>query len=157
MNLPILRYLLPGFLLLISGCVQDNLEQSNPKVSMHFERREPAFTGIDFANMLSEHPSPQRNVLLFEYFSNGSGVAAGDVNGDGLDDLYFAGNMSYNALYLNKGGLSFEDITSVSGVAGRVNTWKTGVALADVNGDDLLDIYVCYSGDLPMDRRVDEL
>lgn len=122
-----------------------------------FSQVPPGHTHIDFANALSEHPSPQRNRLLYEYFSNGGGVAIGDLNGDGLEDIYFSGNMSYNALYLNKGNLVFEDITSIAGVAGRKNTWKTGVTMADVNGDGRLDIYTCYSGDLPLDRRVDEL
>jgi len=117
----------------------------------------PSETGIRFRNTLSEQPTPHRTELLFEYFSNGGGVAAGDVNGDGLEDLYFTGNMTYNSLYLNRGKLRFEDVTRPAGVAGRPNTWKTGVTFADVNGDGLLDIYVCYSGDLPLERRIDEL
>lgn len=117
----------------------------------------PSETGIHFRNMLSEQPAPHRTELLYEYFSNGGGVAAGDLNGDGLEDLYFTGNMAYNGLYLNRGNLQFEDVTRAAGVAGRPNTWKSGVTFSDVNGDGLLDIYVCYSGDLPLERRVDEL
>ncbi|MGI9174204.1 MAG: VCBS repeat-containing protein, partial [Rhodothermales bacterium] len=94
---------------------------------------------------------------MYEYFSNGAGVAVGDLNGDSLEDVYFTGNMTYNRLYLNKGNMAFEDVTEASGTAGRANTWKTGVTMADVNGDGLLDIYVCYSGDLPFERRIDEL
>ena len=94
---------------------------------------------------------------MYPYFSNGGGVAIGDLNGDGLDDLYFSGNMSYNALYLNQGDMVFQEVTEAAGVAGRKNTWKTGVSMADVNGDGLLDIYVAYSGQLPLERRVDEL
>ena len=143
--------------LLWIGCnTPETIPVSNTQLSL-FTQLSPQKTGIDFSNTLSQHPSPQRNRLLYEYFSNGAGVAVGDVNGDGLDDLFFTANMSYSRLYLNRGNLTFEDITDVAGVAGRINTWKTGVSMADVNGDGRLDIYVCYSGDLPLDRRIDEL
>ena len=122
-----------------------------------FARLAPDSTGVTFANSLSERPTPHRTELLYEYFTNGAGVAVGDVNGDGRPDLYFTGNMRYNALYLNRGGMQFEEVSRAAGVRGRKNTWNTGVTMADVNGDGLLDIYVCYSGDLPLDRRVDEL
>ncbi|MEF8940967.1 MAG: VCBS repeat-containing protein, partial [Salinivenus sp.] len=106
---------------------------------------------------LSESPTPHRTELLYEYFTNGGGVAVGDVNEDGRPDLYFTGNMRYNALYLNEGDMRFREVTTAAGVRGRKNTWNTGVTMADVNGDGRLDLYVCYSGDLPLDRRVDEL
>jgi hypothetical protein len=122
-----------------------------------FRMLPPSETGIQFRNTLSEQPTPHRTELLYEYFSNGGGVAAGDVNGDGLEDLFFTGSMIYNSLYLNRGDMRFEDATRTSGVAGRPNTWKTGVTFADVNGDGRLDIYVCYSGELPLERRIDEL
>ncbi len=143
--------------LLLASCSSPEHREDNSTQERIFERLSPEKTGIDFGNILSERPTPHRNELLFEYFSNGGGVAVGDLNGDGLDDVYFTGNMTYNRLYLNKGNLVFEDVTRAAGVAGRRNTWKTGTAMADVNGDGLLDIYVCYSGDLPLDRRVDEL
>ncbi|SKB57884.1 VCBS repeat-containing protein [Dyadobacter psychrophilus] len=103
-------------------------------------------TKIDFANTLTE--GLNTNVLMYEYFYNGGGVAAGDLNGDGLDDIYFTGNMVPNKLYLNKGQMAFEDITATAGVGGRERPWKTGVTLADVNGDGKLDIYVSYSGNV---------
>ena len=145
-------------ILVIGGCKAEKIS-TGPTDALEplFKRLSPAQTGIDFINTLSEHPSPNRNELLFEYFSNGAGVAVGDVNDDGLDDLFFTANMGYSTLYLNRGGLRFEDVSDAAGIKGRVNTWKTGVAMADVNGDGLLDVYVCYSGDLPVDRRVDEL
>ncbi|RMH65673.1 MAG: RNA-binding protein [Bacteroidetes bacterium] len=152
------RRLWSGLLIALAvGCGAPDHAAHRPAPAPLFQRLPPERTGIAFRNTLSEHPSPHRNVLLFEYFSNGSGVAVGDVNGDGLDDLYFGGNMTYNRLYLNRGNLTFEDVTEAAGVAGRVNTWKTGVTMADVNGDGRLDLYVGYSGDLPLDRRVDEL
>ncbi len=74
---------------------------------------------------------------MYEYFYNGGGVAVGDINGDGLQDLYFTANMAPNRLYLNKGNMQFTDITAAAGVAGREGPWKTGVTMADVNGDGL--------------------
>jgi hypothetical protein len=111
-------------------------------------------TGIAFQNRIVE--SPGVNIITYEYFYNGGGVAAGDFNNDGLIDLYFTGNMSPNKLYLNKGGFRFEDITKQAGVSGKTG-WKTGVSVADVNGDGLLDIYVCYSGDLDSTQRANQL
>ena len=146
-----------GYVLLVAGCGEAVKEPPPPQAPSLFTQLSAERTGLFFQNNLSEHPSPQRTDLLYEYFSNGGGVAVGDVNGDGLDDLYFSGNMSYNALYVNTGNLVFEDVTQRAGVGGRGNTWKTGVSMADINGDGLLDLYVCYSGDLPLDRRVDEL
>ena len=112
-------------------------------------------THIQFNNSLTE--ALNTNVLLYEYFYNGGGVAVGDVNNDGLQDIYFSGNMTDNKLYLNKGHMQFEDITDVAEVAGRPGPWKTGVTMADVNGDGKTDIYVCYSGKLPGAKRMNQL
>lgn len=102
-----------------------------------------ASSGIDFANMLTE--SETQNIFNYEYMYNGAGVAIGDVNNDGLPDIFFTANQLPCKLYLNKGNLRFTDITASAGVAGK-EVWKTGTCMADVNGDGLLDIYVCYSG-----------
>src|SRR5687768_18597172 len=99
-------------------------------------------TGIDFNNEIKENDA--LNVLAYEYFYNGGGVATGDINNDGLPDIFFTANMRSNRLYLNKGNFSFKDITREAKLSGRKD-WKTGVTMADVNGDGWLDIYVCYS------------
>jgi len=111
-------------------------------------------TRVDFRNDIRE--DEDYNVLTYEYIYNGGGVAVGDVNGDGLPDLYFTANMGPNKLYLNKGNFQFEDVTERAGVQGRPK-WKTGTVMADVNGDGLLDIYVCYSGPGTDADRADEL
>jgi enediyne biosynthesis protein E4 len=111
-------------------------------------------TGITFNNLLIE--SPELNIITYEYFYNGGGVAAGDFNNDGLTDLYFTANILPNKLYINKGNFKFYDITKSARVEGK-RGWKTGVSVADVNGDGLLDIYVCYSGDLPAEKRKNQL
>src|SRR5574340_14128 len=89
----------------------------------------PDSTHIDFANNLTE--TEEFNIIEYLYFNNGAGVAAGDINNDGLDDLYFTSNQNQNKLYLNKGNLKFEDITENAGVEGN-GDWKTGVTIADV-------------------------
>ena len=96
-------------------------------------------TGIDFVNTIQE--TEQDNVLNYEYFYNGGGVAAGDFNNDGLIDLYFTANQGPDKLYLNKGKLAFEDITEQSGITWN-GEWKTGVTVVDINADGWLDIYV---------------
>ena len=104
-----------------------------------FERLAPSATGVTFANRVPEDSS--LNILNFLSYYNGGGVAAGDVNGDGLPDLYFTSNLGANRLYLNRGNYRFEDVTDRAGVTGP-RGWKTGVTMADVNGDGRVDIYV---------------
>lgn len=111
-------------------------------------------SNINFKNEIKEDEN--YNILTYEYLYNGGGVAVGDINNDGLPDLMFTGNMTPDKLYVNKGDFKFEDITDKAGVAGR-NKWKTGVVMADVNGDGLLDIYVCYSGPGTDAERSNEL
>lgn len=119
-----------------------------------FEKVPSKKSGISFKNQLKE--DQQNNILRYEYFYNGGGVAVGDLNKDGLDDIFFTGNMTGNKLYKNLGELKFEDVTKSAGVAGK-DTWTTGVSMADVNGDGLLDLYVCYSSKKSPESRKNEL
>ena len=112
-------------------------------------------TGVEFTNELTE--GLNTNILMYEYFYNGGGVGAGDLNGDDLIDLYFTSNMQESKIYLNKGKMQFEDISLLCGAQGRPGPWKTGVALADINADGRLDIYICHSGSLPDEKRKNEL
>jgi hypothetical protein len=105
-----------------------------------FENLDPEKTGLDFTNTLRS--SKDLSILDYLYFYNGGGVSIGDINDDGLPDIFFTGNQVKNKLYLNKGNLEFEDISSSARIEGN-SDWNTGVTMADVNGDGLLDIYVC--------------
>src|SRR6476659_3629934 len=107
-------------------------------------------TGINFKNTLFE--DGPLNVANYIYFYNGGGVAIGDINNDGLQDIFFTGNMVHNRLFLNKGNFKFEDITAKSGVAEKQG-WCTGATMVDINGDGKLDIYICRSADINPQMR----
>tara|TARA_R110000796_G_scaffold138185_1_gene254256 strand:+ start:9319 stop:12645 length:3327 start_codon:yes stop_codon:yes gene_type:complete len=100
-------------------------------------------TGIQFINHIPE--SAAMNSMVYEYYYNGGGVAIGDIDNDGLPDIYFTANLEENKLYRNKGSFEFEDISKKAKVEGTFG-WTTGVTMADVNADGWLDIYVCKSG-----------
>ncbi|WP_088340925.1 VCBS repeat-containing protein [Robiginitalea sediminis] len=115
---------------------------SEPETPHLFRPVSPEYSGIHFENRLTENDSI--NILDNEFVYNGSGVALGDVNGDGLDDIFFTGNQANNALYLNRGKLAFEDVSTASGI-GKPDSlvWSSGVSLVDLNLDGRLDIYIC--------------
>ena len=108
-----------------------------------FESIDGDETNIHFKNNIPENHIT--NSFIYEYVYNGGGVAVGDINNDGLDDIYFTSNLHANALYLNQGELEFKDISKSSGTEGK-RGWTTGVSLVDINNDGLLDIYLCKSG-----------
>ena len=114
----------------------------------------PDSTGVDFVNRVEN----QKNFNIFKYrnFYNGGGVAIGDINNDGLPDIFLTGNMVPNRLYLNKGDFKFEDISERAGVLGS-KPWSTGVVMADVNADGLLDIYVSNAGNLEGNNHDNDL
>lgn len=119
-----------------------------------FETVPPKKSRVFFKNTITE--SQNYNALTHENMYNGGGVAVGDINNDGLDDIYFVSNMKYNKLYLNLGDMKFKDITQSAGVSGREG-WKTGVTMVDINADGLLDIYVCYCDKSSVENRRNQL
>ena len=104
------------------------------------QKLSPSETGISFQNNLTEDEA--HSIINYIYFYNGGGVSVGDINNDGLPDVYFVANQGYNKLYLNKGNLKFEDITTTANVGGS-SDWSTGTTMIDINNDGFLDIYVC--------------
>lgn len=114
----------------------------------------PQDSGIVFSNRITE--SDTMNILDFEYIYNGGGVAVADFNNDGLQDVYFTGNMVANKLYLNKGNWQFEDITDRAGVA-AADRWSSGVAVVDINTDGLPDLYVCATAHPQAEKRANQL
>lgn len=111
---------------------------------MSFELLPESQTGVHFINTITE--TEDRNFFNFDYMYNGGGVAVGDINNDGLTDLYFTGNNTSDKLYLNKGDLVFEDITNTAFQYDLASGWHTGVNFVDINADGYLDIYVGQSG-----------
>lgn len=145
------RYL--GYLLVLASCVPKNNGDASSDLQL-LEKISEKKSNINFINSL-EFDS-KFNIYTYRNFYNGGGVGLGDINNDGLIDIYFSANQKSNRLYLNKGDFVFEDITEKAGVGGS-RAWSTGVSLADVNGDGLVDIYVCNSGDVKGDNRENEL
>lgn len=144
-------------IVLLSACDR-NTNNSATQIS---SRSEPLFrlhshdsSGLGFINKIVDRPL--MNVLFYEYYHNGAGVGVGDFNNDGLPDLYFVGNFGKNRLYLNKGGMKFEDITESANASGEFG-WSTGVCIVDVNNDGWLDMYISKSGDLEEAQRRNEL
>ncbi|MGH7711672.1 MAG: VCBS repeat-containing protein [Gemmatimonadaceae bacterium] len=131
--------------LALAGCAQ----QTSRSLTL-FEHLTPESTGVAFVNELPERRD--FNILNYLYYYNGAGVAVGDVDGDGLQDLYFSSNLGSNRLYRNKGNYRFEDITERAAAQGP-DGWKTGVTMADVNGDGHVDIYASSVSYLTMRGR----
>ena len=130
-------------LILLSTCQQEGF---NNFKETHFKEVASLHSGLEFANNILENDT--LNYYTFPYLYMGGGVAIGDINNDGLSDVFVTGNMVPNRLYLNKGGLKFEDISDEALITGD-RRWYTGVTMADVNNDGWLDIYLCVSGRYP--------
>ncbi len=119
-----------------------------------FQLMPPNRTGVDFSNRITE--SEEYNVIKFEYLYNGGGTAIGDFNNDGLQDLFFTGNMVSNEMYLNRGKFRFRRISDIAGIAGN-GKWCTGSAVIDINNDGWLDLYVCATTFNDKERRANML
>ena len=148
--------ILLGIALLTFSLVSCNIgnNSAEKQESPLFTQLSPKQTGIDFINKVEN----QQDFNIFKYrnFYNGGGVAIGDINNDGLDDIYMTANMEPNKLFLNKGNFKFEDISESAGVAGS-KPWSTGVTMADINQDGLLDIYVCNAGNMEGNNHDNDL
>ncbi|MGY5848708.1 VCBS repeat-containing protein [Salegentibacter sp. HM20] len=146
--------------LLICSCKKTTSEEeSNAAVNENtgtslFTRLDASETGISFINKVEN--SEDFNIFRYRNFYNGAGVGIGDLNNDGLPDVYLTSNMGENKLYLNKGNFEFEDITKTSGTGGT-KAWSTGVTLVDINNDGFLDIYVSNAGNIEGEDRKNEL
>lgn len=136
-----LKYPLVFLLLLLFGCRPKNNEPANKNEHPLFQLMET--TGIGFANNIKN--SEAFNIFSYRNFYNGGGAAIGDINNDGLSDVFFTANMGSNKLYLNKGSFQFADISERAGFKEKKD-WSTGVVMVDINHDGWLDIYVCNAG-----------
>lgn len=134
-----LRYILLINMVFLFACTTE----SEKKELTLFSSLNPEDTGIHFSNTIKENYTNFFGVYNYAY--NGGGVAVGDINNDGLSDIYFTGNQVEDKLYLNKGNFVFEDITEKAGIKNKTS-WHNGVVMADVNADGLLDIYICKGG-----------
>src|SRR5688572_22122338 len=135
-----------SILCLILACLIGCTSKQDAKVqNTLFSLLDAKETGIEFTNQLTD--APDANIFLYRNYYNGGGVAIGDINNDGLNDIYLTSNQGDNKLYINKGKWQFEDVTEKAGVKGS-RYWSTGVTMVDVNADGWLDIYVCNSGDV---------
>jgi len=142
----------PGIKAVIAACVILCLSCERKPQTL-YSPVAPFKSGIDFNNTIAEDDTA--NIVDYYYVYNGGGVAIGDINNDGLPDIFFTGNQVPSRLYLNRGNLKFEDITEKAHVLKK--GWSTGATMADVNADGLLDIYVCNSGNYPAARRANQL
>lgn len=146
-----MRFKLKIFFLsgLLIGC---STEEKNP--ASIFEKIDAAYSGVYFKNDLTFNN--EFNIYTYRNFYNGGGVGLADFNNDGLLDIIFTANQGSNHMYLNKGEFRFEDVTEKAGINGKSN-WSTGVAIADVDADGWMDIYICNSGNVKGDNRENEL
>ena len=145
-NFPFLLFII----LIVTSCSTKEKENKDNLFSM----LDASKTGIDFINEVKN--SSEMNIFKYRNFYNGGGVAIGDINNDGLADIYFTSNLGKNKLYLNKGNFKFQDISNSARVEGT-KSWSTGVVMVDINADGLLDIYVCNAGNSTGNERKSEL
>ena len=141
----------------MASCGTKNTEHYasyTPPLDPLFVKLDSTLTGIGFFNNVED--GQEYNILTYRNFYNGGGVSLGDINNDGLPDIFLTANQGESKLYINKSNFKFEDITSTSGIKSK-RGWRTGVTMADVNADGWLDIYICNSGDIKGDNKENEL
>ncbi len=153
-------FLLIGVFILLNACQSSVDDDSNEQLNtsethMGFELAQPSYTGVDFVNSVEE--TEAFNYFLYEDIYSGAGVALGDINQDGLVDIFLVGNQVSDKLYLNQGDLKFKDITQTAFNVDLAVGWHTGVNMVDINGDGWLDIFVCRSGDLIYEEQLSNL
>ncbi len=150
-------FIVAALLLLAPSCNENSVENKTgsqePVGEGLFSLLPSSQTGIDFSNDLEEDVVTENNVLSYSHYYNGAGLAIGDVNNDGLPDVFFTGNEVPNRLYLNKGNLKFEDVTEKAGINPPNKYWSTGATMVDINDDGFQDIYVCQYGPYPAEQR----
>ena len=146
MNKRVLLYII--LFVLIFGCNNVKDEKQVP-----FEKLSSDVTGINFSNIITPDIETSENLFDYDYFYNGSGVGIADINNDGLKDVLFTANQEMNKLFLNKGNLTFEDITESSNINSKNKKWSSGVTFADVNNDGWLDIYISQGGPYDSNSR----
>ena len=134
-------YIALAALFLLSACNEDKKEkEADEQVSYLFKKVSTETSGINFSNIVSE--DAQHSIINYIYYYNGGGLASGDINNDGLSDVFFVSNTGNNKLYLNKGNLKFEDVSEKANIKGNAS-WQTGASMVDINNDGYMDIYVC--------------
>lgn len=143
-------FLFIPLIIIFSNCSKNNPGNNDTL----FSKLDASQTGINFINEVKN--GADMNIFKYRNFYNGGGVAIGDINNDGLSDVYFTSNLGTNKLYLNKGNFKFEDISKKAGIEGT-KTWSTGVVMVDINADGFLDIYVCNAGNSMGDSQQNEL
>lgn len=138
-----LSYLIFGLSIIFFSCKNEPAKvDKNPKVvksSIQLEKISHELSGVKFSNQIKENQ--RLHAFIWNFIYQGAGVSIGDINNDGLPDIYFSGNMVSDKLFLNKGNFKFEDISQSAGIQDKL--WSTGVTMVDINNDGLLDIYVC--------------
>ena len=157
-----LFYLLFLFIVFFSSCNKKNDSVSNTdnlknkdslKISLNnYQKVSTEQSGLKFNNAITHNLASKENLFDFDFFYNGAGVGVEDINNDGLKDVFFCGNQKPNKIFLNKGNLTFEDISATANINTNKN-WSSGVTFADVNNDGWMDIYVSQGGPKNKEER----
>ncbi|RMA56803.1 VCBS repeat-containing protein [Ulvibacter antarcticus] len=148
------RFLVCAISLLVLQSCDKNQTAEEEFSGPLFTSISPEASGVNFINTVPE--TPEMNILTYQYLHNGAGVSVGDINNDGLADIFFNANYGPNHLYLNKGDFKFEEIGRAAGIGGK-RAWSTGCTMVDINNDGFLDIYLSYSGNSTPNFRKNEL